>query len=197
MTIAAAWRSAGEPRGAHALARQLLSERRYHHSRGVAQQVARLARLTDQPREARRLLLACAWLHDVGYGLGPGELHSLAAARALRHAGHETMARIVAHHSGSALAARLDGRPPVENEFPVPQGLDADLSALLDIADLTTSPTGAAVTPGRRLLEMAERRGTADARVRVLVDTVDRMRQDPDLRALVERVSGSPGALRA
>ena len=197
MTIASAWRDAAEPRGAHTLARQLLSTRRYEHSRGVAQQVARLARLTNQPRDLRRRLLACAWLHDVGYGLGPESAHPLAAARALRLAGHEAMARIVAHHSGSAVAARLDGRPPIADEFPVPTGVDGHLLALLDIADLTTSPTGAAVSPGGRLLEMAERRGVSDIRVRVLVETVERLRQDPALRVLVERVSGNSGALHA
>jgi hypothetical protein len=182
------WRRAGEPVAAHDLAHALLGPRRYAHTRGVAQQAARLARLTRLDRAGRARLLAAAWLHDVGYGLGGG-FHPLLGARALRRAGHEDLARIVAHHSGAAVRAALLGMPPLAAEFPTPQGPDRRLLGLLDVADLTTGPEGDRMTPAARLRDLASRRGAGDPRVRVLVAAVAALAEDPPTRELVERIS--------
>ena len=182
------WRAAAEPVAAHALAEQLLSDGRYAHTRGVAQQAARLATLTRQPTPTRRLRLCAAWLHDVGYGLGDG-FHPIAGARALRAAGHERLARIVAHHSGAAMEAALRDLPPIVREFPAPAPDDAIILTLLDASDLTSGPQGERIDPWSRLRDLVSRRGVDSPAVRVLVSTVDRLAQDATMRGFVEMVS--------
>jgi HD domain-containing protein len=184
----ALWRRAAEPAGAHDLAAARLGPNRYAHVRGVAQQAARLARPTRLSRDLRARLLAAAWLHDIGYGLGPG-FHPVIGARALRRAGHEPLARLVAHHSGAPLEAALRDLPPLAAEFPAPVGEDRALLDLLDIADLTTGTDGARVTPATRLRDLVERRARADPAVRTLVATAARLGRDPALRALGELVA--------
>jgi HD superfamily phosphodiesterase len=125
------WRAAADPKGAHDLCDSLSSRARYEHSRGVAQRSARMAQLVRLPADERRLLLAAAWLHDIGYALSP-DFHPVVGARALRRAGHEPLARLVAHHSGAAARARLLGLPDVTLEFPVPAGRERGLLDLLD-----------------------------------------------------------------
>jgi HD domain len=182
------WRRASEPVGAHDLAARILGPHRYAHTRGVAQQAARLARATRLDRSRRARLLAAAWLHDLGLGLADG-FPPLAAARALRRAGHEHLARLVAHAAGADFEAALRGLPPITREFPEPRGADADLLPLLDIADLTTAVDGARVGPAARLGELAARRAPGDPGIRVLVARVARLGEDPARRALVEHVA--------
>lgn len=154
----------------------------------MAQQAARAARSLRLPGARRRLLLAAAWLHDVGYAL-PGPHHAIAGARALRLAGHEHLARIVAHHSNAAERARLDGLPPVEAEFPRPQGDHALVLALLDVSDLVTGPRGERVDPAGRLAGVVERHGPDSPSVAALVRNVNRLGADPVMRGLVEELS--------
>jgi putative nucleotidyltransferase with HDIG domain len=184
----AAWRAADDPRGAHDLCQALSSRRRYEHSRGVAQQAARAARSVRLPGAGRRALLTAAWLHDIGYALPYGP-HALAGARALRRAGHERLARIVAHHSNASEKARGAGRPPIEQEFPRPAGGDAEILALLDIADLLTGPSGERVDPAGRLAGVVERHGPDSVSVQALVAHVNRLGADPVTRAIVEDLS--------
>lgn len=184
----AEWRGAGDPRGAHVLCHALSSQQRYAHSRGVAQQAARAARCVRLPGDRRRVLLAAAWLHDIGYALHDGP-HAVAGARALRRAGHERLARIVAHHSSAAEKALRAGRAAIEPEFPRPAGADGDLLALLDIADLLTGPAGERVDPAGRLAGVVERHGPDGASVQALVGQVNRLGADPVTRAIVEDLS--------
>lgn len=185
---AGAWRGAGDPRGAHALCQELSSQQRYEHSRGVAQQAARAARSARLPGDRRRMLLAAAWLHDIGYALDDGP-HAAAGARALRRAGHERLARIVAHHSNASEKAMRSGGPLVEPEFPRPSGGDAHLLTLLDIADLLTGPWGEKVDPAGRLAGVVERHGPDGVSVQALVGHVNRLGADPVTRAIVEELS--------
>ena len=190
MTVAV-WRAAGDPRGAHDLCEALSSRQRYEHMRGVAQQAARAARSLHLPGERRRVLLASAWLHDIGYAL-PGDLHPVDGARALRGAGHERLARIVAHHSNAAERARAAGLPPIEAEFPYPGGDDRLLLDLLDVADLLTGPHGERIDPAGRLATLVERRGAASPAVRALVLNVERLGANPTTRRLVEELAAQP-----
>ena len=185
------WRRADDPPAAHDLAARRLDRERYEHTRGVAQQAARLARRARLDRKERRCLLAAAWLHDIGYGLGEG-YHPLLGARALRRAGHEALARVVAHHSGAAHQAALMGLPPLEREFPRPAGRLAATLDMVDIADLTTGPQGDPVTPAQRLRRSVERHGSGHPSVRVMVATIGRLGADPGARALVEHVAPGP-----
>ncbi len=187
----ALWRGAGDPRGAHALCEAVSSARRYAHSRGVAQQAARAARARALDPDARRRLLTAAWVHDIGYAL-PGSFHARDGARALRRAGHEDVARMVAHHSNAAARAHAAGIAPIDGEFPRPAGRDAALLALLDVADLLTGADGERVDPAGRLAGLVERRGPRSPSVRALVDNVNRLGADPVTRSLIEQLS-APG----
>jgi hypothetical protein len=179
--------------GAHEIAHRLLTPRRYAHTRGVARQAARLARATHLDRARRRTLLAAAWLHDVGHGLGAG-FHPLLGARALRAAGHERLARLVAHHGGAAFLAALLGLPPLGREFPRPGGTTSGLLTLIDIADLTSDADGRPTGPADRLRDLVARRSSADPSVRVMVSLVSRLGEDPGTRSLVELLAPRAGA---
>jgi hypothetical protein len=157
----------------------------------VAQQAARLARARRVDRAARRRLLATAWLHDIGRPLGPG-LPPLEAGRALRRAGHERIARIVAHAGFSELAAALAGLPPVVREFPRPRPPDADLLLLLDVALATTAGDGSRASPAAALRDLTRRGDPLSAAVRVRVAMIARLGDDPEARSLVERVAVPP-----
>ncbi len=181
----AMWRDAGGPRGAHALYEALATPDRYEHARGVAQQAARTARAVRLPPDERGRLLATAWVHDIGYALDDG-FHPVTGARALRRAGHERMARLVAHHSGAAVRAGLLGLPSVEREFPVPTGPDRGLLDLLDVADLLTGSHGERIDPATRLRNLVARKGPDAPSVRALVQSVTRLGAQPDTRRLIE-----------
>lgn len=161
--------------------------------RGVAQQAARAARSVRLAGGRRRVLLAAAWLHDIGYAL-PGHLHPVDGARALRRAGHERLARLVAHHSNAAERARVAGLPSIEAEFPRPTGDDRLLLDLLDVSDLLTGPHGERVDPVVRLAGVVERRGAHSPAVRALVLNVTRLGADPVMRGLVEDLAAQPVA---
>ncbi len=181
----AMWRAAGDPRGAHALYEALATPDRYEHARGVAQQAARTAKTVSLSADERGRLLATAWVHDIGYALGDG-FHPVTGARALRHAGHERMARLVAHHSGAAVRAGLLGLPSVEREFPVPTGSDRGLLDLLDVSDLLTGSQGERIGPATRLRNLVAHQGPDAPSVVVLVQTVTRLGSQPDTRRLIE-----------
>ena len=184
----ALWRQADDPKCAHDVCMALSSPARYEHSRGVAQRAARAAQLVRLPADERRRLLAAAWLHDIGYALSSG-YHPVAGARVLRRAGHEPLARLVAHHSGAAERARLLGLPDVTAEFPVPAGPDRGLLDLLDVSDLLSGPDGEPITPVTRLRLMVERKGPDSPSVQMLVRNVDRLGAQPDTRRLIELLS--------
>jgi hypothetical protein len=186
--LTALWRRADEPAAAHDIAAAALPEPRYARTRGVAQQAARLARARRVDRGARRRLLAAAWLHDVGGALGPG-LAQLEAARALRRAGHEPIARIVAHAGNAALTAALAGLPPVVREFPAPAPPDDAVLLMLDVALVTTAGDGGRATPAQALRDLALHSDPRSSAVRVMVALVARMGDDPTARELVERVA--------
>ncbi|MDX6554043.1 MAG: hypothetical protein QOD86_238 [Miltoncostaeaceae bacterium] len=186
------WRRAGTPAAAHDLAETLLGQARYHRTRGVAQQAARLARARRLDRGARARLLAAAWLHDLGGALAPGP-PALAIARALRRAGQEPLARIVAHCANAPLEAALEDRPPVARELPPPAGVDAVLLLLLDVALVTTAENGARAAPTAALRDLARRRDPRPYEVRARVALIARLADDPGARELIERVA-APGA---
>ena len=105
------------------------------------------------------LLEAAAWLHDIGYapGLAVTGLHALHRARYLRDAQHAdtVLCHLVAHHSCAIIEADERGVAGVLSlEFePSPHFL----SSVLTYRDMTTSPDGELVPPGRRLAEIQQR----------------------------------------
>jgi hypothetical protein len=186
--LTALWRRAGEPAAAHDVAASLLAAGEYARTRGVAQQAARLARARRLDRAGRGRLLASAWLHDVGGALGPA-LAPLEAGRALRRAGHEPIARLVAHAGAAELAAALAGLPAVVREFPRPRAPDDGLLLLLDVALATTASDGSRASPAAALRDLARRGDPRSTAVRVRVAMIARLAEDPEGRTLVEHVA--------
>ncbi|MGH3660897.1 MAG: HD domain-containing protein [Micromonosporaceae bacterium] len=129
--------------------------RRWRHVRGVGRRAAELC--SAVAGDDGGILVAAAWLHDIGYSplAAKTGLHALDGARYLEREGWPgRVVALVAHHTcaryeaeerglGGALAAY-----PCENS-PV---MDALVSA-----DLTTSPDGQLVSAENRIVEILER----------------------------------------
>lgn len=143
--------------GSARLAEQLVKPlgRRWSHVQAVARAADELRAAVS--REDGHVLLAAAWLHDVGYApeLADTGLHAMDGARFLRNEGFpERVVNLVAHHSGARFEA-------------AERGLDAELaefrfedSAVMDAlitADLTTGPNGERVEYSERIAEILRR----------------------------------------
>ena len=146
---------------AEKVARELLNEelpRRWAHSQGVAAQAAKLADILGEQAD---LIVAAAWLHDIGYSpaVAATGFHPLDGARYLRdvrHAGTR-LCRLVAHHSCALIEAEERGLAGVllaEFEPERPELADA-----LTYSDMTTGPDGRHLTVEERLAEIRTRYG--------------------------------------
>ena len=138
---------------------------RWRHTLGVV----RRARLVGGALEHGEpdVLLAAAFLHDVGYApeLVRRGFHPLDGARFVRACGHERLAGLVAYHSGAAAEAAERGLLVELGEFADERSV---VSRALTFCDLTTSREGLLVKPAARLLEVHERYGPAAPEVRAL-----------------------------
>lgn len=129
------------------------------------------------------LLVAAAWLHDVGYSpdLEDTGFHPLDGARHLRSVGVDPeVVGLVAHHSSALVEARERGMErELLTEFPPrdPAMMDA-----LCYCDMTTGPDGERMTVDQRLDEIRSRYGPED----VVTRFVDRA--SAELMATVRRV---------
>jgi putative nucleotidyltransferase with HDIG domain len=146
-------------RSARAAAFRLLmaNPERLRHSAAVA---ARAHSLADAvPDDQRDLLVAAAWLHDVGYAeaLRDTGFHPLDGARFLRSARWESrVCDLVAHHSGSRFLALLRGLESQLAEFDWAQD---PVSDALTIADQTVGPNGRPLSLEDRMQDMLDRHG--------------------------------------
>jgi putative nucleotidyltransferase with HDIG domain len=172
--------------GAEVAARRLLADeltRRWHHSAGVAAQASRLA---ERPRVGLGLLVAAAWLHDIGYAspLVDTGFHPIDGARHLRGlAVDERVVNLVAHHSCARIEARLRGLEELlQREFPRDPSLPHDE---LCFCDQTTGPDGDVVDVAERLAEIRRRYEDGDV-VRRFVDLAE-----SELVATVRRVEAA------
>jgi putative nucleotidyltransferase with HDIG domain len=141
------------------LARTLLppTEERWQHSAGVADR-ARLFAQTVAMAD-RDLLIAAAWLHDIGYAPALHEtgFHPLDGARHLARLGWpKRLTSLVAHHSGSRFVAEVRGLGPALRAFPAEI---SPLSDALTYADQTIGPHGRPFTVEQRMAEMLRRHG--------------------------------------
>jgi putative nucleotidyltransferase with HDIG domain len=168
---------------AEVVARRLLSgelPRRWRHSAGVAAQASRLAL---RPGMDLGLVVAAAWLHDIGYAsrLVDTGFHPLDGARHLRGlALDERVVNLVAHHSCARIEARLRGLEELlRHEFPRDPLLPHDE---LCFCDQTTSPDGELVDVAERLAEIRGRYEEGHV-VRLFVDLAE-----AELVATVRRV---------
>lgn len=139
------------------LARQRLDGMgdRWRHTQAVAAK-ARSAGAAVKPHE-RDLLVAAGWLHDVGYAKAAANtgLHPLDGADYLASQSYPPrLVALVAHHSCARFEAAERGLTEPMQRYVREKGPVVDA---LVYADMTTGPTGAAVTVADRLTEILER----------------------------------------
>jgi predicted trehalose synthase len=160
---------------------------RWSHARGVAGRAEEIAGAVD-PHD-RAVLIAAAYLHDVGYAaeLVVHGFHPLDGALWLRAQGQVRLAGLVAHHTGArfeadahglgdALAAFHDERSPV--------------SDALAYSDLMTGPNGEPMSVAERLGEIERRYGPGSLVVRALEDA------SSTLEAMIRRTEARLAGLR-
>jgi putative nucleotidyltransferase with HDIG domain len=154
--------------------------RRWAHTRAVALRAAEVCG-TVAPAE-RELLVAAAWLHDIGYGPAASDtgFHPLDGARLLqRMATPPRLVALVAHHSGASFIAEAAGFADALAEFP--DEASAVTDALL-YADQTSGAGGERLPAAARIDAALTRHGPDSAQARAA-----RLRT-PYLLAAVERV---------
>lgn len=129
---------------------------RWHHSAGVAAAAAGLARMFHAADA--ELLVAAAWLHDIGYcaELVDTGFHPLDGARHLRALdAPDRLCRLVANHTGAWAEAASRGLADIlAGEFPTE---DPPLADALTYADITTGPAGQPMSAEGRIAEILER----------------------------------------
>src|SRR5262249_49316796 len=144
---------------ARALSQRLLvtMESRWRHSIGVARRAEELA--VTVPEIDREVLVAAAWLHDIGYSpsLIDTGTHGLDGARFLQRVGWPLrICALVAHHSGARFVAQVNGQSVALGEFECEKSPVADA---LTWADQTTGPIGQPMDLEDRLADMLRRHG--------------------------------------
>lgn len=154
--------------------------RRWSHVRAVAAKAQRVALVLD-PVD-REVLVAAAWLHDVGYAsevLGTG-FHPLDGARWLAERGFDLrVTALVAYHSCAIIEADERGlAAELSREFQQEHSPTADA---LWYCDMTTGPDGRDLPVRDRLAEAMSRYGpghvvtrSLDRATREIVRAVDR-----------------------
>ena len=159
-SFAASVRGMDQVTWARELAERLLAEplpRRWAHSQGVA---ARASTVGDVVRDQADLLIAAAWLHDIGYAPAVVDtgFHPLDGARYLRGLGADPrLCSLVANHSCADIEARNRGLADVlRAEFEPVGGVLGDA---LTFCDMTTTPDGEPTEVEARLAEIFERYG--------------------------------------
>lgn len=156
---------------ARALAERCLAEalpRRWQHVRAVAAKAERASTILaggDRP-----VLVAAAWLHDIGYAPDVVEtgFHPLDGARWLVRQGFDgRVVALVAHHSCALVEADERGlAEPLTAEF---RHEGSPVSDALWYADMTTGPDGQDFDVVERLAEIRSRYGPDDVVTRFVV----------------------------
>jgi len=168
---------------ARGLAKKLLRKElpeRWLHSQGVATRAAQLA--TTVSPEDRSVLIAAAWLHDIGYASAIRDtgFHPLDGGLYLRENGwNDRLAALVAHHSGARFVPVERGFGWMMAEFDFE---DDAVSDALTYADQTVGPNGRRMTVPYRIAEAISRHGPDSPNARARVDRV------PYLLAVADRV---------
>ena len=162
-------------------ARGLLAKalpRRWAHVQGVAGKAERVAASLAVSGE---VLVAAAWLHDVGYAPDVVDtgFHPVDGARYLAGLGApERVVNLVARHSLAILEAEFRGVGHWLAAFPDEGGAGRDA---LWYCDLTTSPDGEPVGVRERIAEIKGRYGPGDIVTRHITEGAS------ELLAAVER----------
>ena len=129
---------------------------RWAHVQVVAEEAGRIAPAV-LPADEREILVAAAWLHDIGYApaLATTGLHPLDGARHLEALGVDRrLCCLVAHHSGATFEAAERGYTAELGAF---EREDGPVMDALSYADMTTGPAGQHLTFEARITEILER----------------------------------------
>ncbi|SDX63457.1 HD domain-containing protein [Geodermatophilus africanus] len=156
---------------------------RWRHTRGVAHRAATAAAAV--PQTDRPVLVAAAWLHDIGYAqpLRRSGFHPLDGAWHLQeHSWPEPLAGLVAHHSAARFVAAVRGLAGPLRAFSAPRFARGPLADALTYADQTTGPDGQVMAVEDRLAEMLRRHGPDSPNARV------HPQRAPAIRAAVLRI---------
>ncbi|MEV6526659.1 HD domain-containing protein [Longispora sp. NPDC051575] len=169
---------------ARALAEAKLADtlpRRWKHVQAVAEKAEQLSDALDET--ARQVLIAAAWLHDIGYApdLVETGFHPLDGARWLREQGFDDrVVCLVAHHSCAHVEAEERGlADDLKSEFVREQSPVADE---LWYCDMTTGPDGQNFDVESRLVEIHSRYGPEHIVTRFI------QRARPEIVTTVRRV---------
>lgn len=165
------------------LARYVLHEHpeRIEHTVGVAERAKLLTAAV--PDTEAPLLVATAWLHDIGYAASVRRtgFHPLDGALVLREMGWPLeVAALVAHHSGARYVAVVRGLQDPLTAFP---HVDDPLSDAVTVADQTAGPHGVPMSVSERLDDMLARHGDGSPNTRA------HPRRSPYLLAAAARVA--------
>ncbi len=137
-------------------ARSLLSPlgERWLHTKGVVERAQEVGKAFNE--EDRVLLIAAAYLHDIGYApsLNQTGFHPLDGANYLLSHNQKRLASLVAYHSEAQYEAQLRGLTATLNQIPSEHSLIANM---LTYCDMTTGPTGLHVSFEERLADIFHR----------------------------------------
>jgi hypothetical protein len=138
---------------------------RWLHVQGVVKRASWVGQTFEEGD--RLLLLAAAYLHDIGYApsLRVTGFHPLDGALYVRSCGYERFAALIAHHFEARFEAHLRGCDQLMQEFPREHSAVADA---LTYCDATTSPKGEQVSLKKRAAEIRARYGEQDLVVQAL-----------------------------
>lgn len=154
---------------------------RWWHSQAAAAAAAEAAASVDEAD--RDLLVAAAWVHDIGYRhpYPPTGFHPVDGARLLLDRGWpRRLAALVAHHSEARFAASARGLSAELAEFEHEGGAVTDA---LVYADLTAGPDGHRVTLTERFADVHRRHRAESAPLRAA-----RRAREPHLVLSIARV---------
>ena len=129
---------------------------RWAHTRGVARLAADIAaRIPDLDGD---VLLAAAWVHDIGYApnLAATGFHHLDGAAALAARGELELASIVAHHTSGDAEADARGLTRKLQSFAAPSEL---MAAAVAYCHLHAGPGGVPTGVDSRIAEVEVRYG--------------------------------------
>ena len=139
--------------------------KRWLHVQEVVERARWVGQMFD--KEERDVLLAAAYLHDIGYAptLKQTGFHPLDGAYYLRSQGCERLASLVAYHSGAQFEAALRGLDEQLHQFSRERSPVADA---LTYCDMTTGPTGVHLSYKERLDDIFNRYGPEEIVVKAI-----------------------------
>lgn len=171
---------------ARQLSEELLADdtHRWKHVQGVAAAAREI--VNDLTPAEQDLIVAAAWLHDIGYApkLNATGMHALDGALHLARLGLPAdLVALVAFHTGAASEAEERGLQELLAKFTAPP---TNLLDRLTAADLSVGPEGDRVAPADRIGEILKRYNPDDPVHRAVTHS------QADLLRAVERVPGMP-----